>query len=132
MERDINDPRYKPWRAAVFSRDNGRCRVCGGRGEEVHHIVTWAKDPIKRYDINNGMTLCKSCHEKTGSYYKPKAKFNLKNLFRRNKSRQILQTSAAANTICTVIPRLGDDSTPQEKASAIEILMDNMKKRYIP
>jgi hypothetical protein len=70
-ERDINDPRYQSWRASVWSRDNGMCRICGSKGVEVHHIVAWSKDHSRRFDINNGITLCMACHEKTGSYYKP-------------------------------------------------------------
>jgi len=34
---------------------------CGGR-IEVHHILRWSDYPNLRYDVNNGITLCKLHH----------------------------------------------------------------------
>lgn len=62
---------YIEWRNSVFKRDFYRCQCCGakngdGSGEAVvlnaHHIKNWADNPAERYDIDNGITLCKSCH----------------------------------------------------------------------
>lgn len=55
---------YKEWRAAVFERDHYTCQVCRKVGGvlNAHHIIPWAKDLEKRYDIENGITLCKACH----------------------------------------------------------------------
>jgi hypothetical protein len=30
---------------------------------EVHHIMTWADAGTLRFDPDNGITLCKSCHK---------------------------------------------------------------------
>ena len=61
--------KYQEWRKAVFERDNYICQRCGcrsGNGKavylEVHHIKSFKKYPRKRYDIENGITLCVSCH----------------------------------------------------------------------
>lgn len=56
---------YKNWRNAVFSRDNYTCQMCGKKSNgdiEAHHIHTWKDYPEKRFDIENGITLCKKCH----------------------------------------------------------------------
>lgn len=64
-ERDWNDPKYKAWRNKVFGRDRFACRWCGGKGKlEAHHIKKWASYPNLRYILANGITLCKSCHNK--------------------------------------------------------------------
>lgn len=35
---------------------------------QVHHIRPWSKNPLLRYDPNNGITLCRTCHKRiTGS-----------------------------------------------------------------
>lgn len=74
--RDRNSPEYKKWRSGVFSRDNYTCQKCGAKtGLQAHHIVAWSETeetPKLRYDINNGITLCKECHLKThgGSWRK--------------------------------------------------------------
>lgn len=61
---------YKLWRKAVFERDNYTCLWCGVRGGELcpDHIKPFAYYPELRTDINNGRTLCYSCHKKTDTY----------------------------------------------------------------
>lgn len=60
----------KIWRRSVFERDSYTCRMCGKRGgdKHAHHILPFALYPEKRFDIENGITLCKKCHKKTDSY----------------------------------------------------------------
>lgn len=61
------DYHYSDWRKAVFERDNFTCLICGSRGGELqaHHIKSWAKHPDLRFEITNGMTVCKGpCHGK--------------------------------------------------------------------
>jgi len=55
---------YKTWRRAVFERDSYTCRQCGqiSGAVQAHHIKPWAKYPDMRYDVDNGVTLCKRCH----------------------------------------------------------------------
>jgi len=72
-----NTQQYKDWRQAVFKRDNYTCIMCGdksgiGNSVIIHadHIKSFAQYPDLRFDINNGRTLCKSCHEKTDTYQK--------------------------------------------------------------
>jgi hypothetical protein len=61
---------YKAWRKDVFVRDRYTCVQCGQLGWELHadHIKPFAYYPELRLDVNNGRTLCKSCHQKTDTY----------------------------------------------------------------
>ena len=68
---------YKDWRTAVFQRDGYTCQECGVVGNRlcVHHKTRFAElvhknDLINLKDVNNGVTLCLSCHIKTDSYAK--------------------------------------------------------------
>ena len=54
---------YKSWRTRVFVRDDFKCRICDVGGYlEAHHILKWSEYPELRYNINNGITLCRAHH----------------------------------------------------------------------
>lgn len=55
------------WRKLIFERDDYTCQFCGVRGTylEADHIKPWAYFPELRYELSNGRTLCKSCHNTT-------------------------------------------------------------------
>jgi 5-methylcytosine-specific restriction endonuclease McrA len=49
---------------AVRERDSYTCQQCGAqeRPVDAHHIKAWTISPSQRYDLTNGITLCKPCH----------------------------------------------------------------------
>jgi len=62
---------WATWRNAVFVRDNYTCQKCGarnGNGRNVvlhpHHLKQYAFYPELRFEVTNGITLCKECHLK--------------------------------------------------------------------
>ncbi len=74
--------KYRQWRSDIFTRDNYTCQNCGdkrGGNLEAHHIKSFSEilDEYKiktvqgalnceeLWNINNGRTLCKKCHNKT-------------------------------------------------------------------
>ena len=66
MCRDNLYPGYKEWRDLVYQRDNFKCVECGcdESGKlQAHHIKDVANHKDMILDVNNGMTLCKSCHK---------------------------------------------------------------------
>lgn len=70
-----NSRNTKEWRQKVFERDNFTCQNCGarsGNGKRVilnaDHIIPWSKDASKRFDVNNGRTLCVTCHRRTDTF----------------------------------------------------------------
>jgi len=86
MERIRKSFKYRQWRSDIFTRDSFTCQDCGlhsGLGKtvylEAHHIKQFSKiieeNNIKileqalnceeLWNINNGRTLCKKCHNKT-------------------------------------------------------------------
>jgi hypothetical protein len=66
-----NSVEYSLWRKAVFERDNYQC-IWGGKahGNKLHadHIKPFSEYPELRFAIDNGRTLCESCHRKTETY----------------------------------------------------------------
>lgn len=66
-----NSKKYRGWRQSVFDRDNYECQYCGIKSEKgvnvylhAHHIKGFSAFPELRFELNNGITLCKSCHYK--------------------------------------------------------------------
>lgn len=56
---------YKKWRQRVFKRDYWTCQICGYKGQKIdaNHIYPFATYPNSRFEVENGITLCKNCHE---------------------------------------------------------------------
>jgi len=56
--------RMSDWRKSVFERDDYTCCCCGVRGHylQAHHIKKFADHKELRFDVGNGITLCKRCH----------------------------------------------------------------------
>lgn len=63
-ERKRVSTEYFNWRSDVLCRDNWKCQHCGLVGDELHchHILSYANNPLLRFDVNNGISLCKKCH----------------------------------------------------------------------
>lgn len=52
----------KKWAFDIVDRDK-KCIKCGNTENlHAHHIKSFSEYPDLRYDINNGITLCKKCH----------------------------------------------------------------------
>lgn len=66
--RRMWDAEVGQWRRRVFARDRHTCQRCGLSPKtrntlRAHHIATWADHPDRRFDIDNGTTLCRTCHD---------------------------------------------------------------------
>lgn len=61
------DGRRRIWCRKIFERDGFKCVACASGGKiQAHHLNGWHWDEEGRFDINNGVTLCKGslsgCH----------------------------------------------------------------------
>lgn len=72
-----NLPNFKDWRKSVWERDNYTCVKCGRQDEITTHHITYLSTILKDnfietieaalecydlWDVDNGITLCPSCH----------------------------------------------------------------------
>jgi len=59
---------YKEWAISVYKKYKYICQCCGikckAKNIIAHHIKSFTYFPKLRFDINNGVTLCRSCHIK--------------------------------------------------------------------
>ena len=62
---DRRSNKYKNWKNEVLKRDFFTCQMCGSKVDlVVHHIKSFSENKNLRFDINNGVVLCKFCHKK--------------------------------------------------------------------
>lgn len=68
---------YNEWRRKVFLRDGHQCQMCGQPGGEleVHHIRPKRLFPHLTLELNNGIVLCKFCHQNRVTRYEAKYYF---------------------------------------------------------
>lgn len=63
---------YEEWRDSVYTRDNFTCKCCGdnkGGNLNAHHLNSYSWYKEGRTDVENGITLCDSCHKEFHSIY---------------------------------------------------------------
>ena len=69
LEERLKDRKYieyYEWRKNVYEKDNYTCQCCGdnkGHNLVAHHILNYSEHEEIRTNINNGITLCKTCHK---------------------------------------------------------------------
>ncbi len=83
-KRGVNSPAYNPnitdeqreiairkrrnveayhFRKAVKERDHNICVICGAEEKlVVHHLESFKDNESLRYEVSNGVTLCRDCH----------------------------------------------------------------------
>jgi hypothetical protein len=74
-EVDLNKRRWCTkecieWREPVFLRDGHKCKIANEdccADVEAHHILSWREYPELRFNINNGITLCRTHHPRKRS-----------------------------------------------------------------
>jgi hypothetical protein len=59
-----NSSAVENWRTQVFARDGYTCQVCHRKGVylNAHHKDGWCWCVDRRFDVDNGISLCKECH----------------------------------------------------------------------
>jgi len=59
-----NNPHSIEWRKAIVRREQGHCRLCLDTEKPVaHHIKKFSTHPDIRWEVSNGILLCKRCHD---------------------------------------------------------------------
>ena len=95
-QRFYSDPDWIRKRDKIKYTDNGYCLRCLNNNDHrtidtVHHIVELKEDWSKRFDDDNLISLCESCHQVIHRQYKTcekkKAQDNLKAILRRFRTR---------------------------------------------
>ena len=61
----MSDKKLHAWARDVKKRDR-RCKACGTKKNlEAHHIYPKSLYPKRKYDLDNGVALCRNCHRES-------------------------------------------------------------------
>jgi len=77
----MKSPAYAKFRKEVKTRDDNKCQwpSCGStKTLEIHHIRKWSAFPSLRFDVSNGITLCKHCHKRITGHEEIYSEFFIK------------------------------------------------------
>jgi len=62
-QRTITCQEYLTWRKNIIDRDGWVCLCCGNKNNLVaHHLKCYWDYPEERFVMDNGITVCRSCH----------------------------------------------------------------------
>lgn len=83
-ERIRKSLEYKKWKISILKKYNYTCVYCGYKNKKVvkrkkleaHHIFSFIDNKGRRLDVENGVILCKECHNNFHKIY-GKGKNNL-------------------------------------------------------
>ena len=80
---------YAEWREGVFKRDDYQCQMCGTKGSplEAHHIRPKYKFPELTLEKDNGIALCKECHQTRVTRYEHLFYFIFDRIVKANRSK---------------------------------------------
>jgi 5-methylcytosine-specific restriction endonuclease McrA len=84
--------KHGKWRLQIYQRDFYRCQCCGdarGGNLNAHHIEAYKSNKARRWDVENGITLCEPCHHAFHSRFG----------YGRNDARQLTEFIAMRQTI---------------------------------
>jgi len=58
------DPKFIAWSKKVKQKDDFQCQICFKDNQylESHHVRNWLDYPSERFNVDNGVTLCKFHH----------------------------------------------------------------------
>jgi predicted HNH restriction endonuclease len=78
-QRNIHAEELRTWREQVLNKYPDVCQRCGfigwlnikltTHGIHIHHMDGFAHNKERRYDTDNGLVLCKACHNKLHRQY---------------------------------------------------------------
>lgn len=59
-----HEPENYQWRISIYKRDHSTCQLCESKiNVQAHHLYAYSSYRELRYDIDNGICLCKKCHD---------------------------------------------------------------------
>jgi hypothetical protein len=98
QHRDTKE--YFKWRKSIFNKFNWTCQCCKVKrhlGLNAHHIQNYSNHKELRFNIDNGLLLCRYCHRKFHKEYGRKNNniSQLKEFLQNNEKETVLHKDAS-------------------------------------
>jgi 5-methylcytosine-specific restriction endonuclease McrA len=58
----LSSPTWWKIRARVMEKAGGKCRICGGKAAQAHHVF-YSRSNLKGSNLTGVVAICRQCHE---------------------------------------------------------------------
>lgn len=87
-KKNLEAKAKKLWTELALKKWGEKCEICGAKATQIHHYIPKGSNRLLKYDIENAVPLCQSCHYKIHFSPKPGEVARLVEIIRKKRGKK--------------------------------------------